>query len=57
MQVRMRGQGECKGYTRWTHKQNFGRGWGGVTGLEMIMILDWGSLEMVVNSCLEDLER
>ena len=27
-----------------------------VNGVEKIVVLDWGRSEMVVNSCLEDLE-
>ena len=26
----------------------------GLTGVEKIMVLDWGRCEMVVNSCLEE---
>ena len=42
MQVMTRGKGERKEWTTWIHKQNFGRGGGGLTGVEMIMILDGG---------------
>ena len=33
-----------------------GRIWVGLMNVEKIMVLDWGRSEMVVNSCLEDLE-
>ena len=34
-----------------------GLGWMGLKRVEKIMVLDWGQSEMVVNSCLEDVER
>ena len=56
MQGMMRGKGGRKGWTRWIQKQNFGRGEGGLTGGEKIMVLDGGRFEMVGNSSLADLE-
>ena len=32
------------------------RDWGGLTRVAKIMDFEWGTSEMVVNSCLEDLE-
>ena len=37
-------------------EEGLGWGRGRLTRVENIMVLDWGRSEMVVNSCLEDLE-
>ena len=42
MQVKLRVREERKEWTRWIHKQNFGRGGGALTGAEKIMALDGG---------------
>ena len=42
MQVIMRVRGERKGWTRWIHKQNFGRSGDGLTVVEKIMALNGG---------------
>ena len=42
MQVRMRIRGECKGWTRWIHQHDLGRGGGGLMGVEKIMDVDAG---------------
>ena len=38
--VRLRVEGECKGWLRWIQKKKLRRGW--LTGVEKIMVLDGG---------------
>ena len=57
MQVTMRGRGNARVGREGYISKILGGLRGGLTVGEKTMILDGGRLEMVVNSCLEDLEE